>query len=270
MRLHHYLLSSTALLFMSHVAFANCNCADDYDDDSSYDYLFEGDFQLSLLLGIADVTHGDGTLQVDSTESDSLTQTNSNAWETFTGQFGVSYIMPLYWGEDAEEDKLETGMAWFDSITPQINVYLLGDTTLEGDVLRFGYKNEATYDMDFNSTRLMFDVAVDVFTVRDFSFFALGGLGIAWNSTSLNWVPNPGEDLTGFNLAETDSSGFAYEFGGGVNYEVLGDLDVSLQYLFTVLDNVSAQGADDFYDDIHTSDLDIHVQSILLGVRLTI
>ncbi len=273
MRLHHFLISSTALLLMSHNAFARCNCPDDDDyEDSSYDYLLEGDFQLSLLLGIATLNQDDGSIKVAPDEVDVLTQSNGNDWDTWTGQFGVGYVMPLYWGEDAEESKMESGIAWFDTITPQINVYVIGESDMEGDVLRFGHEDDkdATYSSDFSSTRLMFDVAFDVLTIRDFSFYGLAGLGIAWNTTNLDWIPNPGVPIPGFSLSDTNSSGFAYEFGVGVDYEVLGDLDISLQYLYTAFDDINIQGADDFPFEVSDTELDVNAQSLLLGVRLTI
>ena len=165
------LLASTLTLISSIALAAPCNCPDDddyYDDDErSYEYLLEGDFQLSLLLGIATTSQEDSTIKIATTETDVLLQDNTD-WDSWTGQFGVGYVMPLYWsfGEEDDvydyddEDDLE--ISWFDSLTPQINVYILGGSTLEGDVLRFGDAddNSATYAMDFHSTRLMFDLAL--------------------------------------------------------------------------------------------------------------
>jgi opacity protein-like surface antigen len=281
MRLHHFLLTSLSLLLISQSALADYSCCeddddDDYnDDDRSYDYLLEGDFELSLLVGIATIKQSNSTIQSDLTQTDTLVQDSSD-WDSWTGQFGIGYEMPLYWsfGEDDEDYDEYSDISWFNTLTPQLNVYILGGGSLDGDVLIFGEpnRNDATYDMDFHSTRLMFDLAFDVLTVRDFSFYGLAGLGIAWNTTDFSYTPNPDSGLKGgYNLEDTDTSGFAYEFGAGVDYAVLADLEISLQYLYTVFNDVNVSGNNDVVDfEASSSDMDIKAQSILLGVRLSI
>lgn len=281
MRLYHYLLSSTALILISQTAFANCNCADDYydnDDARSYDYLWEGEFEASLLLGIASISQDDSIMQSDITETDLLVQ-NSSDWDSWTGQFGIGYEMPLYWsfGEDDDDFEDDPEISWFNTLTPQLNVFIIGGSDLDGNIYTFENPEHqiATYSIDFHSTRLMFDLGLDVLTVRNFSFYALAGLGIAWNTTEFHWIPDPDEPNVkpGFSLEETDTSSFAYEFGAGVDYAASEEIDLTLQYLYTVFDGVSVSGLNpnsDFDYQAHTTDFDVKAQSILLGVRITI
>ncbi|MGA2654780.1 MAG: outer membrane beta-barrel protein [Gammaproteobacteria bacterium] len=280
MRSRHFLLAIPALILFSATVFADCDCDDDDDDDveRSYDYLWEGEFDASLLLGISSISQDDSIIQSDLTETDLLVQNSSN-WDSWTGQFGIGYEMPLYWsfGEDDDNYDEDSDISWFDTLTPQINVFIIGGTDLDGNIYTFENPEHqiATYSIDFHSTRLMFDLGLDILTVRNFSFYAIGGLGIAWNTTEFHWNKDPDEPdvKPGFSLEETDTSSFAYEFGGGVDYAASEDIDIALQYLYTVFDDVSVSGLNpnSYFDyEAHSSDFDVKAQSILLGVRITI
>jgi opacity protein-like surface antigen len=183
----------------------------------------------------------------------------------------VGYEIPLPWLNDDEDEEIR----WFDALTPQINVYILQQTDVEGSVKRFDDSDDvdADYKMNFESTRLMLDFELDIFTVRDFSFYGIGGLGIAWNSADYTATPHGMIPIASVDLPTNDSTGFAYEFGGGVDYAVDEGIDITLQYLWTRLNDVTISGDVNIFDEeiYHTNtDISNDIQSILLGVRLDI
>lgn len=100
---------------------------------------------------------------------------------------------------------------WFNAINPQLNVYYLGNGDIEGDVWRFESPdwNQMDYSMDFDSTRLMFDLGINIVTIEKFSLYAIGGAGLSWNNTQLNATPNQtGIDcgVAPYDLAEHSST----------------------------------------------------------------
>lgn len=235
---------------------------EDIDDDSY--------FQLSLSAGIANASQHDSELVVTQSETDILKQTNDNNWSGWTVQFGLGYVVPLYW-EWNDEDESETQIQWLNAITPQLNLYILNGTDLTGEVKRFNDSDDvdATYNMQFDSTRLMFDTAINILSVRDFSFFAMAGLGIAWTSTDFVMLHDSHVRIDDLDLGASNDSDFAYEFGGGINYYIDEDFDISLQYLYTRFSNVNVSGQDENFK-VYSSDLDIKTQSLLLGARIKI
>ena len=235
----------------------------------------DGNFQFSTLIGIATVDQNDGTIAVTRSETDTLLQTNGDAWDSWTGMFGVGYVFPLEWEDEEEysyhrhaEEPNDNEPRWFGTVTPQLNLYILSGTTLEGDVRRFNDLDDvdATYDMEFDSTRLMFDVALDVLTVSELSFYVIAGLGVAWNSANFDLTPNDCVPIHGLNIQESQSTDFAYEFGAGLDYALYEEFDITLQYLYTGLTDVGVGGVDDIFH-VHSSDMDVVSQAVFLGIR---
>ncbi len=270
------LLTGMALSLASSVALA----APGYDvvsgpleEDGLFD---EGSFQFSALIGIATIDQNDGKVKVTRSETDTLLQTNSDDWKSWTGQLGVGYVFPLEWEDEEDENEYrhnrdeddEINVSWFDSITPQINVYVLSGNKLEGDVRRFNDPDDidATYNINFDSTRLMFDLALDVLTVNELSFYVMAGLGVAWNTADFNLNPNRGVPIHDLKIQESQSTDFAFEFGGGLDYALDENFDITLQYLWTDLTDIGIGGVDDIFH-VHSDNMDVKTQAIFLGVR---
>lgn len=230
-------------------------------------------FELILMGGIGTIDADDATVQVTEVETDTLTQTNDDDWRSsWTGQIGLGYVYPL--AEDFDTDDLQ----FFSVINPQLNVYYTGGD-IDGDVLQFGDPdfNNMDYDMDFNSIRLMFDVALTVLQLQEFSLYAIGGLGIAWNNVDFNAEAEEDCECGAANY-DTDSdwsTGLAYEFGGGISYALTTDVSLSLEYLYTGFNDVEIGDSDDdeaFENDldIEGSKFDLNTQMVLLGLRVAL
>ena len=98
----------------------------------------------------------------------------------------------------------------------------LARKSIKGDVWRFGDPsfNDMTYNMPIESYRLMFDTALTIVSKRQYSLYAIGGIGNAWNPVGYNdadrnGMPCPDQFL---NLNSTTRSSFAWEVGGGLSY----------------------------------------------------
>lgn len=236
---------------------------------------FEDGFQILIAGGIASLDQ-DGSIDVTSNETDTLVQ-GDEGWDSWTAKVGVGYQFPLMENEDDDEDDLQ----WLPNLTPQLNLYYLGGGDIDGDVLRYENSNQADYSMDYSSTRLMFDLALTLASMERFSVYVLGGLGASWNNTSLETTPTSEFLPFGFELEDSDSTTFAYEFGAGIGYAITDDIGISLEYLYANLGDVEVQGnasltggdydADDPRTlDIENSDVEISSQSILLGLNFAL
>ncbi|MFA6037542.1 MAG: outer membrane beta-barrel protein [Legionellales bacterium] len=225
-------------------------------------------FEILVMGGIATLDATDTSLQISDSETDKLIQTNDGNWESWTGQVGVGYVSPL-------THELQTGdVQWFPLITPQINLYYLDGDDIQGDVYQFESADfdNLDYNMDFQSTRLMFDLGLTLAAIDRFSVYAIAGAGIAWNKTDLNANPNQqGIDCgaIGFDIDSKTSSSFAYEFGGGMTYAAMDNLAISLEYLYTGFTDVELGNDSDEFD-IESQDLDINSQAVLLGLRFAL
>ncbi|MDI1351586.1 MAG: outer membrane beta-barrel protein [bacterium] len=194
-------------------------------------------FDVIGALGVASLMAGSSYLGVTSDETDTLVQTNSNDWNTFTGQLGIGYVFYLGSAQQYSEKA-----QWFPMIEPEINGYYLGKGTIKGDVWRFGNPafNEMTYKMAVQSSRLMFDTALTVVSKKNYSLYAIGGIGNAWNrigyrDTDNNGVPCVDQYL---NLNFNTHSNFVWEAGAGLSYAVNKHVSLSLEYLYTDLGSI--------------------------------
>lgn len=186
--------------------------------------------------------------------------------------------------EDEEED--DDGLRWFRGITPQINLYYLGGD-VSGDVYRWENPewNEADYTMDFNSTRLMFDLAMNIVSLENWSLYVLGGLGVAWNETELDYDFDDDLGYSDFDVDTTETTAFAYEFGAGLSYALSDNWAISLEYLYADLGDIEIDGEATFGSaaavgtasccgenetQIESNDMDMTTQSVILGVTFAL
>lgn len=170
-------------------------------------------------------------LGVTSNETDTLVQTNSNAWNSWGGQLGLGYV---YFLRDAQE--YSEHVQWFPMVEPQVNVYY-NRYQNKGDVYRFGSAdfNDFTYDMPINNTRLMLDGALTVASWRELSTYVKAGIGNAWSNTKYSDSDSANAPCTLQNLALNghDSSNFVWEVGAGETYAFNDKVKLSLEYLYT-------------------------------------
>ena len=92
-----------------------------------------------------------------------------------------------------------------------------------------------TYKLPVESFSLMFDTALTVMSFEQYSLYAKGGVGTAWNRTSFratdkNGTPNKNQHL---NVNATTRSNFAWEAGAGLVYVFNTRFALSLEYLYT-------------------------------------
>ncbi len=199
-------------------------------------------FEILGAVGVANLRTDDGNLGVTSSETDRLIKTNHNDWDTFTGQVGIGYVYyfpgKLQYSENTQ---------WFPAIEPEINGYYIAKNTLTGDVLRFGSPdwNEMTYKMPVQSTRVMFDTALTIISKKQYSLYAIGGIGNAWNHASYsdadrNGLPCADQSL---HLKSATHSNFVWEAGAGLSYAFNKSISLSLEYLYTDLGKVSSSAS---------------------------
>lgn len=188
-------------------------------------------------LGIASLTAGDGYLGVTSSETDRLVQTNRNDWNTFTAQLGIGSIYYLNGAQQYSENT-----QWFPWIEPEVNAYYLGGESIKGDVWRFSSPafNDMTFNMPVNSYRLMFDTALTVVSKKQYSLYAIGGVGASWNRIGYSDADRDNILCADqyLNLNSRTNSSFAWEAGAGLAYALNDRISLSLEYLYVDLGKI--------------------------------
>ncbi|MBA3535379.1 MAG: SPOR domain-containing protein [Tatlockia sp.] len=229
-------------------------------------------FEVIGAVGIANLEAEDGYLVVTSDETDQLIQTNHNDWNNFTGQLGIGYVYYLHGAQQYSEN-----LQWFPWIEPELNGYYLSRNNIRGDVWRFSDSeyNDFSYTMPTKSSRLMMDVALTVLSKKQFSLFALGGIGNSWNRVGYrdaprNNLPCPEEYL---NLNSTSRSSFSWEAGAGLSFALNSRFALSLEYLYADSGKVKTPtngfGAINTYN-IAPADFKLTTQSALLALHVTL
>jgi len=185
---------------------------------------------------------------------------NDESWEAWSAQLGVGYMIPLF---DAEEYSDE--VQWFPGIEPQLNVYYLDGNT-DGDVYLFESPdfNNARYGLDIESTRLMFDTALTFASWRNVSVYGLAGLGIAWNHVGFNITPDDDCPYTLYPESRSQTN-FAYEFGGGVTFDITERVAFSAEYLYTGFSDVDVK-----MNGYESDNIELNSQAVFFGFRVAI
>jgi opacity protein-like surface antigen len=224
-------------------------------------------------LGVAQLNSGTGYLGITSSETDRLNPNNNNGWDAFTGQIGVGYVLYLHGAQQYSENT-----QWFPWVEPQIRGYYLGNSTINGDVWRFGNPvwNDMTYSLSIKSYRLMFDTALTLVSKRQYSLYALGGIGNAWNRTGYSdadrtSVPCANQFL---NLNTTTNSNFSWEAGAGLAYTLNDRVAFSLEYLYADLGTMqtSANGVTGSITApvLVPADFKLTSQAVLFGLHVAL
>jgi opacity protein-like surface antigen len=218
------------------------------------------------------VTANNSHLNVTSSETDTLIQTNNNKWNNGGAQLGIGYNYPLF-GSLLYSDKIQ----WFTAIEPELNFYY-ANIKNTGDVYRFDSSafNDLTYNMNINSKRLMIDAGLTVASWRSFSVYALGGMGKAWNRIDYNDNTNADDPCPEqrINLNSHTSGDFAWEAGTGVKYTINNRVGVSFAYLYTDFgtqktDNTGNSGTITA-PTLSSNSIPFHTQSLLLGLHIAL
>lgn len=230
-------------------------------------------FEVIGALGIANIRASNSRLGVTSFEIDKLVS-NNNQWNTFAAQLGAGYV---YYFGDAQRysDKVQ----WFPSIEPQVNGYYLGgNSSIQGEVWRFENPefNDLSFETSLQSTRVMFDTALTVVSRQQYSLYAIGGIGNAWNRLSYKDRDNePGScSIANLNLNSRTRSNFVWEAGGGLMYSYNDRVAVTLQYLYTDLGKAgsSASGTVGGISSpvIVPPRFDLNAQTVSLGLHVAV
>jgi outer membrane autotransporter protein len=253
------------LLLCSLISACSCSFAANFQ-------ITPGFFDIVGAGSISSVNAGKGRLGITSSETDTLHQTNSGDWNSWGGQFGLGYVYivtnpRLYYGD----------WQWFSMVEPQLNVYV-GNYKVKGDIYRFGSSafNQLSYNMPVKSIRLMFDTALTVLSMHEYSVYAIGGLGESWNRIAYNDYVNSGDTCNTQNLklSNHDSSNFAWEAGAGVNYAFSDIAMLSFEYLYTDFGRLQTSSSGNAgtitTPVISAGSFDFHTQALLFGLHVTL
>lgn len=229
-------------------------------------------FDLIGAAGVAQLYAGNGELGVTSSETDKLVQTNRGDWNTFAAQLGAGYV---HYFRDAKRYNERT--RWFSAIEPEVNVYYLGSSNVNGDVWRFDSSdfNQLTYNMPIKSTRLMFDTALTIVSRKWLSLYGIAGIGKAWNrfgySDSDKGLSCPDQVLV---LDSNSRSNLAWEAGAGLGFLLSKRVSVTVEYLYTDLGTgqTSATGTTGTITApiITAASFDLAAQTALVGLHIAL
>jgi opacity protein-like surface antigen len=229
-------------------------------------------FELIGAGGIAAASVASSYLQVTSSETDTLKQTNSNQWNDPAVQLGAGYVFYLVNGPRISND-----WRWFPTIEPMLNLYY-SRLDVKGDVYRFEDPafNDFSYRSVIQSTRLMVDGALTIVSKGPFSLYVLGGVGESWYRISYSdqGTSSPPCSLSAVDLDDRNKNSCAWDLGGGVAYAFNPAVSLSLEYLYTNLGTLD-MAANGKTGSITAPQLDVasartNTQSILLGLHVAL
>lgn len=199
--------------------------------------------------------------------ADKLRQSNQSSWAAWTVGSGLSRTLPLF---DSKQNDHE--LQWLPVIKPQLNVYFLqGD--MNGVLEQFyeypGAGVDTDYSIDLNSTRLMFDLALTLASWRDFSIYAMAGIGPSWNRVGFHSDQN--NCLQARSLNTYKDINFAFEWGGGIDYTLFDQVSLMVEYLYTSIYSVelahSGESINMLVSGVESNSFDIHSQALIAGLR---
>lgn len=283
MNIHNQILLTGALLSASSIALAAENISYDEESGKYVKYVWVGpenlpeddeDFdpfwEVNIMGGGASLDADGGNISIvgdnrEITEVDQLSQSNEDEYDWGTGRIGLGYLFPIT--DKIDDDEL----IWFPFLTPQVNLYYLrGD--VDGKVYSYGDSKyyDQDYQMDFTSTRLMFDLGLTLAAYEHFSVYTLAGIGISWNMVDFTAEHHDAACDCVITLPATseDSGGYAWEAGLGFSFAATDYLTLSAEYLYT---NFPGVGLGDNTDEPYKtlgSEMDVSAQSLLFGVRI--
>ncbi len=208
-------------------------------------------FEIIGGLGGAQVNAGNSELGVTQSETDKLVQTNTNAWNSWIGQVGLGFI--YYFGSPL---RYSEQIQWFPSLEPELNLKQLSNNNITGNVWRFNSPafNDLTFNTSLSSTRLMADAALTIASYKQFSIYAIGGIGNAWNRLDYSDIDNAGSgsgDAGGscpdqrLRLDQHTSTNFAWETGVGLTYAINQRIGISIEYQYVNLGNPTTSATGD-------------------------
>jgi outer membrane autotransporter protein len=238
----------------------------------SYVHHTPGYFEVIGAASLSKVRAGNAQLGVTSDETDTLVQTNRNAWRSWGAQLGLGYV---YFIGDAQ--RYFDGAQWFPMIEPELNVYY-NNYKNRGDVYRFGNAafNQLTYNMPIRSTRLMLDAALTVVSYRQLSAYGIAGIGNAWNRVAYRDTTNSGDtcNTQQVSLNNLRKSRFVWELGAGVAYDMSDRVGLSFEYLYTDFGKLRTSGAGNTglitTPVISPAGFRLRTQALLLGLHVAL
>lgn len=267
-------LSNTVLCTL---LFSLTNCASAYADSyisnsnqhpkasRSRDY-----FEVIGAGSLSNVRMTNGRLQVTSSETDILKQTNQNAWSSPGAQLGVGYVHFI-----GKSRRFSKKTQWFTAIEPQINLYH-NRYENNGRVYRFGNSayNDLTYNMPIYSTRLMLDAALTIVSKREYSLFAIAGIGNSWNRIAYGDRTNNNDvcNTASLSMDKNSKSHFVWEAGAGVAYDINQKAKLSFEYLYTDYGHLTANGdmSGNITVPVVNAKFNLHTQALLLGLHFAL
>lgn len=225
----------------------------------------EGYFKIKASGGVAWLDGDEANLGVTEIETDTITFATSDV--AGVAALGVGYAFIL---TDEDDD-----FRWFPAIVASLDGAYQFETDFNGDVYQFenADMNNYTNNTSVENFNLMFDLTLALAEYQRWTIFAIGGIGAAWTTVQYDDTAKADIPPSGIDLSSHTSSNFAFQFGGGLGFEIMPELDLTLTYLYTDLgdvstgDSVNATEGNNPNISITPADFDLQQQSLLLGLE---
>jgi opacity protein-like surface antigen len=187
------------------------------------------DAEVAVGIGPAFYRVNKGHIIVTRAESDTLDPGNIPVRAEYRIGAGY-YIFKHYFTPDS----------FFTSLLAELNLYH-SSIVIKGVVLQDGQSDldNYTFRAPFNSTALMLDFKPGFLPYKNFSPYAILGLGVAWNQIAYRDSPSesdiPNDSFIA--LATRTKQDFAYDLGLGIRYAIDKHYSCSLEYIYSHLGN---------------------------------
>jgi outer membrane autotransporter protein len=258
------LLSCTVFAYPSYKKYSH-----DYKNEIPIVLENPNHFEVIAALGISNVDAGNSYMDVTSSETDRLVQTNGNRWNTWVGQLGVGYVFYF-----PNKQRFSPNTQWLPSLEPQLNFYY-SDNRIEGDIYRFNDPafNEFSYTSTITTSRLMLDAALTIVSKNAYSLFVIAGIGDAWSKINYHDAVNGTDtcNLSALSSSDRHQSNFVWELGAGIAYAFNDRANLSLEYLYTDFGSLKLPGSIQsslLTTPIAPSSFNLNTHAVLLGLHV--
>lgn len=211
-------------------------------------------FKLSIYGGVADTSIDDGDYTLVGNQTEALAPDEKNSLN-FVWGLGLAYR--FVFSKYLHDISIGLDMFHFNS-------------SQKGDLLDYGLFDNSTYQLEFESTRLMVDSEWTFHPIHSWLYpFVEAGIGFTANTTNYESTPDSNAAWeVGQSMSDNTIYQFAYNIGAGLKILLTPKIELSFRYLYAGLGSATTEESSASLPTIAGINTPVHSQAWLIGLSL--